>query len=94
MAVRTTMNISLTPTLQRFVSARIGTGMYQSASEVVREGLRLLEQRERLRKAVLADLRAKVGVGLRQARRGELVDGEEVFAELEGRTTRPRRRHG
>ncbi len=88
------MNISLTPTLQRFVSARIETGMYQSASEVVREGLRLLEQRERLRKAVLSDLRAKVGVGLRQARRGELIDGEDVFAELDARSTRPRRRNG
>ena len=88
MPVRTTLNISLTPTLQRFVSARVGSGRYLSASEVVREGLRLLEQQERMRKAALADLRGKVAVGLRQAKRGELLDGEQVFAELEERSQR------
>ena len=86
------MNISLTPTLQRFVSARVGSGRYQSASEVVREGLRLLETQERVREAALADLRGKVAVGLRQARRGELLDGDAVFAELEDRVKRSRRR--
>lgn len=86
------MNISLTPTLQRFVSSRVGSGRYQSASEVVREGLRLLEQQERMRKAAVADLRGKVAVGLRQARRGELLDGEKVFAALEERGERTRHR--
>lgn len=86
------MNISLPPMLQRFVTARVGSGRYGSASEVVREGLRLLEAQERMREVALADLRAKVAVGLRQARRGELLDGDEVFGELEGRSKPPRRR--
>lgn len=43
---RTSLNVSLTPELERFVSARVASGRYQTASEVVRAGLRLLEQTE------------------------------------------------
>ena len=77
------MNISLTPELQAFVSARVATGQYQSASEVVRAGLRLLEQDELEREAARVDIRQKIAAGLKQARRGELLDGEEVFDELD-----------
>ena len=45
-----------------------------------------------MREVALADLRGKLAVGLRQARRGELLDGDEVFGELEGRAKPPRRR--
>jgi antitoxin ParD1/3/4 len=77
------MNVSLTPELEAFVNSRVASGRYQSASEVMREGLRLLEERELVREAALADLRQKIAVGLEQAGRGELLDGEEVFEELE-----------
>lgn len=40
------MNVSLTPKLDNFVADQVGQGRYRSASEVVREGLRLLELRE------------------------------------------------
>lgn len=40
------MNVSLTPKLDEFVSEQVEQGRYRSASEVVREGLRLLELRE------------------------------------------------
>jgi antitoxin ParD1/3/4 len=76
------MNVSLTPELEAFVSARVASGRYQSASEVVRAGLRLLEADEREREAALAEVRQKIAVGLEQARRGELLDGEAVFDEL------------
>lgn len=73
------MNVSLTPELDEFVSSRVRSGRYQSASEVVREGLRLLQDRE----ASLDEVRDKIAVGLEQARRGELLDGAEVFDELD-----------
>ena len=43
------MNVSLTPELEQFVNGKVRTGRYNSASEVVREALRLLEQHERAR---------------------------------------------
>jgi antitoxin ParD1/3/4 len=83
MAIRTTMNVSLTPELEQFVDSRVASGRYQSASEVVREALRLLERQELERRAALDEVRRKIGEGLEQARRGELLDGEEVFARLD-----------
>jgi antitoxin ParD1/3/4 len=77
------MNVSLTPELEAFVNARVASGRYQSASEVVRAGLRLLEVDEQEREVALAEVRAKIAVGVEQARRGELLDGEAVFDELE-----------
>jgi putative addiction module CopG family antidote len=43
---RTTLNVSLTPALEQFIAERVSSGRYQTASEVVRAGLRLLEQAE------------------------------------------------
>ena len=77
------MNISLTPELEAFVASRVSSGRYQSASEVVRAGLRLLEQDELEREAVRREIQQKIAVGLEHARRGDLLDGEEVFEELD-----------
>jgi antitoxin ParD1/3/4 len=49
MAVRTSMNVSMTPELEEFVQALVASGRYHSASEVFREGLRLLERAEHAR---------------------------------------------
>lgn len=40
------MNVSLTPQLQEFVRRKVESGLYNNASEVVREGLRLLIERD------------------------------------------------
>lgn len=59
MADRQTMNVSLPPDMERFVRAQVDTGRYRSASEVVRDGLRLLEEAERTRlleKALVGEL--------------------------------------
>ena len=49
------MNVSLTPELEEFVSSKVNSGRYSSASEVVREALRLLEEHDQLRVSQLAD---------------------------------------
>jgi antitoxin ParD1/3/4 len=77
------MNVSLTPELEASIDARVASGRYQSASEVVRAGLRLLEAEEQQREAALAEVRQKIEVGLEQIRRGEVFDGEAVFDELD-----------
>lgn len=76
------MNVSLTPELERMIHDRVKSGRYHSASEVVREALRLLEEREELRRLRLAELRGKIAAGLASLDRGEGVPGEEAFDEL------------
>ena len=82
MASRVTINVSLTPSLRRLVDDKVASGRYQSASEVFREALRLLEQHDRLRQRQIKKTREQIEIGLGQARRGELLDGEQVFEEL------------
>ena len=65
------MNVSLTPDLAKFVAKKVKGGKYQTASEVVREALRLLEEREVERKAKLEALRADLQIGLDELDRGE-----------------------
>src|SRR5690606_40233558 len=74
------MNVSLTPELESFVTAKVGSGLYGSQSEVIREGLRLLMERDRMMEARLKDLRAEIAEGVDQARRGEVIPGGEVRA--------------
>lgn len=68
----------------------MASGRYQTASEVVREGLRLLEERERARDTALEELRAKIQRGMEQADRGELLDGDAVFEEIRQLSARRR----
>ncbi|MBL8294757.1 MAG: type II toxin-antitoxin system ParD family antitoxin [Bryobacterales bacterium] len=86
------MNVNLGPTFDQFVADLLKTGLYQSQSEVVREGLRLLKEREDLKQLRLAELRREIAIGSAEADRGEFVDGEETFAEI--RTRSARRKHG
>jgi len=67
------MNVSLTPELEKLVSKKVKTGMYQTASEVVREGLRLLDERDRK----FAQLKADVLEGFAQIERGEYTEYDE-----------------
>ncbi len=65
------MNVSLTPELERLVADKVASGLYRSASEVVRDALRLLEERDRLRAVRREELRREVRRGLDQLDRGE-----------------------
>ena len=58
------MNISLTPQLEELVKKKVESGLYGSASEVMREALHLLEERERIRAMRLEELRAEIRKGL------------------------------
>jgi antitoxin ParD1/3/4 len=52
------MNVSLTPELERLINEKVDSGLYQTASEVVREALRLLKERDADRELLRADVRA------------------------------------
>lgn len=85
------MNINLTPELESLVQKKVKSGRYNSASEVVREALRLFEEQERIRAARLESLRRKIDEGWAEAERGDLIDGIEFFRQLQ-REERPRRK--
>ena len=70
------MNVSLTPQLEAMIRERVESGRYNNASEVVREALRLLEEREQLE-----HLRSLLAVGLVQSRRGEAVEFTPEYME-------------
>src|SRR4051812_21330844 len=79
MSARNTLNVSLTSELEKFIQERVATGRYQTASEVVREALRLLELREQERDVAFTALKKKLKRGAAQAARGQVVDGEQFF---------------
>ena len=74
------MNISLTPELEKLVQDKVKSGMYHSASEVVREGLRLLEEQDLLRQVKLQKLRAEIQKGI-DSGEPEPLDIEEIIRE-------------
>jgi antitoxin ParD1/3/4 len=88
------MNVSLTPELEKLVERKVRSGRYQSASEVIREGLRLLEDHDRLRELQLEEVRRKIQTGLDELDRGEGIAGEKVFAELKRKSAALRRKTG
>jgi antitoxin ParD1/3/4 len=79
------MNVSLTEELENFVQRRVASGLYSTASEVVREALRLLSEQEQVREIRMAELRKQIAKGLESAEAGRLVDGEEAMAGILGK---------
>jgi antitoxin ParD1/3/4 len=69
-----TMNVSLTSALADFVEEEVGSGAYVSASEVVRDGLRLLQRERQVAREKLAILRREVDAGLEDMRAGRYSD--------------------
>jgi antitoxin ParD1/3/4 len=85
------MNVSLTPELEQLIHKKVETGLYLSASEVVREALRLLEERDKLQAMKFEEVRREIQIGIDQADRGEVapLDVQGSLAKV-----RSRRRKG
>ena len=77
------MNVSLTPELEKFVQKEVGSGLYQTASEVIRAGLRRLKEDKKRHPrelpATLEELEDDLAKSIASLDRGEGVDGEEAF---------------
>ena len=82
------MNVNLTPQLEELVRSKVASGMYTSASEVVREALRLMDEQDRLRAAKLEQLREGIRHGLNSGS-SQTWSAEE--AKREGRARRARK---
>jgi antitoxin ParD1/3/4 len=88
------MNVSLTPELETLIDKKVKSGMYNTASEVVREGLRLLEEQDQLRELRRAALQKEIIKGVEQIKNGEFtevaVEDLEAFAKEISRRGRAR----
>jgi antitoxin ParD1/3/4 len=76
-----TDHLLLDENLERLIDAFIRSGQYASRSEVIRDGLWLLEQRERS----LRELDAALARGLADEEAGRVAPADEVFDELRAR---------
>lgn len=85
------MNVSLTPELEKFVADKVESGRYNSASEVVREALRLLEEHEQARAAQLAAFHQELSQRMAALDGGEGVDPAAVRQGLQRRSTERRK---
>jgi antitoxin ParD1/3/4 len=86
------MNVSLTPELEKFVADKVASGRYTSASEVVREALRLLEREEKSRKEQLEEFSRELQARLDSLDRGEYVTAEEFERDMRERSAQRRKR--
>ena len=89
------MNVSLTPELEKFVQEKVESGRYTSASEVVREALRLMEKRDQRlveREQALQAFQAELDRRIAEADAGMVRDASEVFAELRAKSEARRKR--
>jgi antitoxin ParD1/3/4 len=79
------MNISLSPQLEKFVERKVKQGSYQTASEVVRAGLRLLAEHDEKRSLEIERLKQEIKVGLDQVAAGEVEPLDMKVIKAEGR---------
>ncbi len=80
------MNVSLTKEFEFYVSQKVESGLYHSASEVIRDGLRLMKDRDDLHQSKLADLRREIAIGVDQADQGQVQPfTEETIARVKAR---------
>jgi antitoxin ParD1/3/4 len=85
------MNVSLTPELDKFVAGKVESGRYTSASEVVREALRLLEEHDHAREAQLRAFNHELGARLASLDRGEHVKPGVARKRIEQRSRERRK---
>lgn len=82
------MNISLTPELEKYVNAKVSSGMYTSASEVIRESLRLLHTYEDRQSQRMQELNEAIDIGLIQLRKGHKISAKESYDNLKAKISK------
>ncbi|MBL0186721.1 MAG: type II toxin-antitoxin system ParD family antitoxin [Candidatus Obscuribacter sp.] len=85
------MNVSLTPELEKLINEKVESGLFNSASEVIRAGLRLLIEQDELKQIRFETLKADLRAGLDQEAKGDIVSGEETFKSYATSGKQPKR---
>lgn len=76
------MNISLTPDLEKYIQDKVRGGLYTSASEVVRESLRIMHTFEDVQKKRIKELDDTIALAMKQMQRGQKVSGDESYKKM------------
>jgi antitoxin ParD1/3/4 len=84
------MNVSLPAALAEFVEGEVASGTYSTASEVVRDGLRLLRREKDAHEEKLAILKREIQLGIDDVRAGRLSERSvmDILADLEAEEKR------
>jgi antitoxin ParD1/3/4 len=80
------MNVSLTPPLREYVRSKVKSGQYESASEVIRESLRALQERERVAATFWENVQSRLAEARDDLANGRVVDGEEAMEQFVAET--------
>ena len=88
------MSISLTPELEEFIQSQVESGKYSSTEEVIIAGIKLLKEREKIYQGRFEELKREIAIGVEASDRGEVVDGEVVFRQLEQKLQQRRQQVG
>jgi antitoxin ParD1/3/4 len=86
--------VNLGTVFDKFIAELVKGGLYQSQSEVVREGLRLLKEREELKMLRLAEIWKEIALGSEQADRGEFAESPAALTEIRRRNAKRKRAKG
>lgn len=78
------MNISLNPALEKMVQEKVNSGLYNSSSEVIRDALRLLFERDSIKRQRIEELNREIEIGLKDLENGRCEKGEKVYQRLMG----------
>jgi antitoxin ParD1/3/4 len=86
------MNVTLTPEIERLIRDKVQTGRYSSASEVIGEALRLLDECDQVTELHKNEIRNKIAAGMASLRAGKGTDGEGVFDRIDAELDAAERR--
>jgi antitoxin ParD1/3/4 len=92
LAAEPRMNVTLTPEIERLIRDKVQTGRYSSASEVICEALRLLDECDQLTELHKNEIRKKIAAGMASLRAGKGTDGEAVFDRIDAELDAAERR--
>ena len=80
------MNVLLSPELEQYIHQQVSAGAYESPSEVVSEGIRLLEEERRSQGERRVQVRKMIEQGLAELNAGFGLPGDEVYQALKRRS--------
>jgi antitoxin ParD1/3/4 len=84
------MKISLTPELEQFIQNQVNSGKYISSEEVIKAALQAFVQQHDLYKGRFDELQREIMIGVEASKRGEVVDADTVFKQLQAKLNKAR----